>query len=73
MFQKGVKSLYGQITDGCEPSWIIRLKMGLHALNNMLCTSEMDLDLRSFCEIYFVAHDVMGRTAWDKDAASSTG
>ncbi|KAJ4292360.1 hypothetical protein N0V90_009021 [Kalmusia sp. IMI 367209] len=59
---------FRDITDGCEPSWITHLKMGLRTLKNLLCTTNIDVDLRKFCEIYFVAHDVMGRTAWEQDA-----
>lgn len=35
-------------------------------LRELLCSSRIDKDLRKFCEIYFVTHDVMGRTAWEK-------
>lgn len=42
--------------------------MGLRMLKELLCISPIDQDLRKFCEIYFVAHDVMGRTAWGKGA-----
>ncbi|KAL1607857.1 hypothetical protein SLS60_002795 [Paraconiothyrium brasiliense] len=59
---------FRDITDGCEPSWITHLKMGLRMLKSLLCTTNIDKDLRKFCEIYFVAHDVMGRTAWGDDA-----
>ncbi|KAJ4353271.1 uncharacterized protein N0V89_004998 [Didymosphaeria variabile] len=62
---------FRDITDGCEPSWITHLKMGLRMLKNLLCTTHIDKDLRKFCEIYFVAHDVMGRTAWGDDATDS--
>jgi len=37
-------------------------------LKELLCISPIDQDLRRFCEIYFVAHDVMGRTAWGEGA-----
>lgn len=45
--------------------------MGLRMLKELLCTSRIDIDIRKFCEMYFVAHDVMGRTAWDEDVIYS--
>ncbi|KAF1973162.1 hypothetical protein BU23DRAFT_640797 [Bimuria novae-zelandiae CBS 107.79] len=60
---------FRDITDGCEPSWITHLKMDMRMLKDLLCSSHIDKDLRQFCEIYFVAHDVMGRTAWEEDVS----
>lgn len=53
-----------QISDGCEPSWIVHLNLGLKMLKQLGTTTKVDSDIRSFCEMYFVAHEVMGRTAW---------
>ena len=58
---------FRDITDGCEPSWITHLKMGLRMLRELNCVKRTDTELRKFCEIYFVAHEVMGRTAWEDD------
>jgi len=33
-------------------------------LKQLGITTKVDTDLKSFCEMYFVAHEVMGRTAW---------
>jgi len=33
-------------------------------LKQLGTTTKVDTDLKSFCEMYFVAHEVMGRTAW---------
>lgn len=60
---------FRDITDGCEPSWITHLKMGLRMLRELRCSTRTDADLRNFCEIYFVAHEVMGRTAWEDAGA----
>lgn len=60
---------FRDITDGCEPSWITHLKMGLRMLKRIRATIKADANLRSFCEIYFVAHDVMGRAAWEHDVS----
>jgi hypothetical protein len=56
---------FRDITDGCEPSWITHLQMGLRMLRELRCNTSTDANLRDFCEIYFVAHEVMGRTAWE--------
>lgn len=55
---------FRDITDGCEPSWITHLKMGMRMLKDLRCTTNTDADLKNFCEMYFVGHEVMGRTAW---------
>ena len=62
---------FRDITDGCEPSWITHLNMGLRMLRELKCGTRTDADLRSFCEIYFVAHEVMGRTAWENEDAKA--
>lgn len=59
------------ISDGCAPSWITHLKMGLKMLDTLRANSRTDTDLKALCEIYFVAHEVMGQTAWDD--SSPTG
>jgi hypothetical protein len=61
---------FRDITDGCEPSWITHLKMGMRVLKDLRCTTETDADLKNFCEMYFVGHEVMGRTAWDNEMAT---
>jgi len=33
-------------------------------LKQLGTTTKVDTDLKSFCEMYFVAREVMGRTAW---------
>lgn len=58
---------FRDVTDGCEPSWITHLNMGLRMLKGLKCDTRTDADLRGFCEIYLVAHEVMGRTAWGRD------
>ncbi|KIW16108.1 hypothetical protein PV08_06159 [Exophiala spinifera] len=52
------------ISDGCAPSWITHLKMGLQMLTYLTTRTSVDDSLKAFCEIYFVAHEVMGGTAW---------
>ncbi|OKL57402.1 hypothetical protein UA08_07322 [Talaromyces atroroseus] len=59
------------ISDGCAPSWITHLNIGLHMLEELKVTTLSEADLKAFCQIYFVAHEVMGRTAWD--AETTTG
>jgi len=53
------------ISDGCAPSWITHLKMGLKMLDTLRTNSRTDENLKALCEIYFVAHEVMGQTAWE--------
>lgn len=53
------------ISDGCAPSWITHLKMGLKMLDTLRANSRTDANLKALCEIYFVAHEVMGQTAWE--------
>jgi hypothetical protein len=53
------------ISDGCAPSWITHLKMGLKMLDTLRANSRTDASLKALCEIYFVAHEVMGQTAWE--------
>jgi hypothetical protein len=55
---------FRDITDGCEPTWITHLQMGLRMLKELKCNAKTDIGLRQFCEMYLVAHEVMGRTAW---------
>jgi hypothetical protein len=55
---------FRDITDGCEPTWIMHLQMGLRMLRELKCNAKTDIGLRQFCEMYLVAHEVMGRTAW---------
>lgn len=55
------------ISDGCAPSWITHHKMALKMLDRLRANSKTDADLKALCEIYFVAHEVMGQTAWEDD------
>jgi hypothetical protein len=55
---------FRDITDGCEPTWITHLRMGLRMLRELSYNAKTDIGLQQFCEMYFVAHEVMGRTAW---------
>jgi hypothetical protein len=56
---------FGDISDGCNDSWRTHLRGGLTLINQAElqtnCTESQKL--RKFCRIYFVAHDIMGRTA----------
>jgi len=56
-----------KISDGCSPSWITHLKTALQMLSRLETLSKTDDDLKAFCQIWFVAHDVMGWTAWEDD------
>ncbi|PGH00990.1 hypothetical protein AJ79_08054 [Helicocarpus griseus UAMH5409] len=50
------------ITDGCTPSWTTHLRGGLQLmalLPQQSCESQI---LKKFFVLYFVAHDIMGRT-----------
>lgn len=38
--------------------------MGLQMLTYLTTRTSVDDSLKAFCEIYFVAHEVMGGTAW---------
>ncbi|KAK5044428.1 hypothetical protein LTR84_011242 [Exophiala bonariae] len=53
------------ISDGCAPSWITHHKMALKMLDRLRANSKTDTSLKALCEIYFVAHEVMGQTAWE--------
>ncbi|EEH03625.1 conserved hypothetical protein [Histoplasma capsulatum G186AR] len=53
---------FHDITDGCTPSWTTHLRGGLRLmamLPHQMCESEA---LKKFFVMYFVAHDIMGRT-----------
>lgn len=58
---------FRDITDGSDASWLTHLQMGLRMLRQLNCVTNEQSELKSFCEIYFVAHEVMGRTGWDHD------
>lgn len=53
------------ISDGCAPSWITHHKMAMKMLDRLRTNSRTDTNLKALCEIYFVAHEVMGQTAWE--------
>ncbi|KAL4758657.1 Zn(II)2Cys6 transcription factor [Aspergillus foveolatus] len=54
---------FQDISDGCSPSWITHLRGGLHLIE---CKgSPRSPSLWNFFRMYFVAHDIMSRTASD--------
>ncbi|KAL4783426.1 fungal-specific transcription factor domain-containing protein [Aspergillus varians] len=54
---------FQDISDGCSPSWITHLRGGLQLID---CnTHQTSPSLWNFFRMYFVAHDIMGRTASD--------
>jgi hypothetical protein len=54
-----------QITNECSPTWMTHLKAGRDLCAITLSTSaRLDDDFRRFCVMYFVAHEVMSRTAY---------
>ncbi len=57
-----------QISDGCKRSWVTHLRGGISLLDKISQTPELRNDkLLSFLRMYFVAHDIMSRTACDED------
>ncbi|PGH06732.1 hypothetical protein GX51_02173 [Blastomyces parvus] len=59
------------ITDGCTPSWTTHLRGGLQLmamLPHQMCESET---LKRFFVMYFVAHDIMGRTGIEDPSGMS--
>ncbi|PVH79121.1 MFS general substrate transporter [Cadophora sp. DSE1049] len=58
------------ISDGCNPSWVTHLRGGmvlLDQVSNSESSQTRDGNLLSFLRMYFVAHDIMSRTACDED------
>ncbi|KAL2832543.1 fungal-specific transcription factor domain-containing protein [Aspergillus cavernicola] len=54
---------FQDISDGCSPSWITHLRGGLQLID---CnTHQTSPSLWNFFRMYFVAHDIMSRTASD--------
>ncbi|KGM91880.1 anaphase promoting complex subunit 1 [Paracoccidioides brasiliensis Pb18] len=47
------------ITDGCTPSWMTHLRGGLQLMSLL---PQPACELKRFFVMYFVAHDIMGRT-----------
>ncbi|PYH69518.1 MFS general substrate transporter [Aspergillus vadensis CBS 113365] len=51
------------ISDKCDSSWVKHLEAGLDLLNCLPLTASSSQGLRKFFQMYFVAHDIMRRTA----------
>ncbi|EFR02624.1 hypothetical protein MGYG_09093 [Nannizzia gypsea CBS 118893] len=59
---------FHDISDGCTPSWKTHLRGGMQLLNLLpLKTAEGHM-LKQFFVMYFVAHDIMGRTAMEDNS-----
>jgi hypothetical protein len=54
-----------QISDGCAPSWLTHLKGGLQMTDQVSSASGEAEAMKRFFNMYFVAHDIMGRTAFE--------
>ncbi|KAK2792421.1 hypothetical protein FQN52_003356 [Onygenales sp. PD_12] len=54
---------FHDITDGCSPSWTTHLRGGLQLLEHMSQEYTESQMLKRFFVMYFVAHDIMARTA----------
>lgn len=52
-----------KISDGCDPSWVAHLRGGLKLIEYVSARSRQCEPLRRFLTMYFVAHDIMSRTA----------
>lgn len=52
-----------QISDECDPSWVTHLQAGLELVYRRPAGSVGSETLRRFFAMYFVAHDIMSRTA----------
>ncbi|GAO51273.1 hypothetical protein G7K_5379-t1 [Saitoella complicata NRRL Y-17804] len=56
-----------EIAAGCNREWVTHLK-GARNLCDLYRNSErQDQNFRRFITMYFVAHEVMGRTAWESE------
>ncbi|EZF59930.1 hypothetical protein H104_07135 [Trichophyton rubrum CBS 289.86] len=63
---------FHDISDGCTPSWKTHLRGGMQLLNLLpLKTAEGHM-LKQFFVMYFVAHDIMGRTAMEDSSEAET-
>jgi hypothetical protein len=51
------------IADGCNESWMTHLKSGLQIMEQVSCDFTESQQLRKFCLMYFVAHNIMGHTS----------
>ncbi|KAL1962751.1 hypothetical protein VTN77DRAFT_9205 [Rasamsonia byssochlamydoides] len=56
---------FHDISDGCAPSWITHLRGGLQMTHHIPSHSSEAEALKRFFNMYFVAHDIMGRTAFE--------
>ncbi|KAL4805925.1 fungal-specific transcription factor domain-containing protein [Aspergillus unguis] len=54
---------FQDISDGCSPSWITHLRGGLQLIRDNAFDNQSSPGLRAFFRMYFVAHDIMSRTA----------
>jgi hypothetical protein len=59
------------IADGCNESWMIHLKSGLQIMEQVSSDFTEGQQLRKFCLMYFVAHNIMGHTAGTLQIADS--
>ena len=52
-----------QISDGCDSSWVTHLRGGLKLISQLSSQTRQYDSFISFLTMYFVAHDIMNRTA----------
>ncbi|PWY86785.1 Zn(II)2Cys6 transcription factor [Aspergillus heteromorphus CBS 117.55] len=55
---------FHDISDDCDPSWVTHLHGGLDLLYRVPSNKSGSCSLRRFFEMYFVAHEIMSRTAF---------
>ncbi|KAL4902344.1 hypothetical protein BDW74DRAFT_186881 [Aspergillus multicolor] len=60
---------FQDISDGCSPSWMTHLRGGLRLMDSAV--SHKTPSLWNFFRMYFVAHDIMSRTAFDNEGLDS--
>ncbi|KAL4948856.1 fungal-specific transcription factor domain-containing protein [Aspergillus filifer] len=66
---------FQDISDGCAPSWLTHLRGGMQLLDCDGSIYRASPSLWGFFRMYFVAHDIMSRTAtdaWDDDIDHSS-
>ncbi|KAL4891115.1 fungal-specific transcription factor domain-containing protein [Aspergillus ambiguus] len=54
---------FHDISDECDPSWVTHLQAGLELVYQSPARCDGNQTLRRFFTMYFVAHDIMSRTA----------
>ncbi|KAI5305400.1 hypothetical protein KEM56_004536 [Ascosphaera pollenicola] len=62
---------FRDISEGCTPSWTTHLRGGLQLMEALKSGAKHSCAARFFM-MYFVAHEIMGRTASDKWAENET-